>query len=130
MYDPPVDLHVRHDVFVHGADDGILREILSIVRTLRTQGSDIMLDLIPLTAAVTATQTAEESAVVLIGQIVTELRSSLNDPAAVAALADQLNNSAAALAAAVVANTPAGPVVPSVDVPPVDVPPADVPPAQ
>lgn len=87
-----------------------------------------MLDLIPLTAAVTATQTAEESAVVLIGQIVTELRSSLNDPAAVAALADQLNNSAAALAAAVVANTPAGPVVPPADVPPVDVPPADVPP--
>lgn len=67
-----------------------------------------MADLTRLTAEVTETTTAIDSAIVLLGQLADLIRANATDPAALDALADQLDTEGNALAAAVVANTPAG----------------------
>ncbi|TFH08934.1 MAG: hypothetical protein E4H07_07035 [Nitrosomonadales bacterium] len=51
------------------------------------------------------------SAVVLLQELAAKLSDVASDPVAVQALADQLHNSSAALAAAVQANTPSAPSV-------------------
>jgi len=61
-----------------------------------------------LTAQVTANTEVEASAVILINGLAAKLLEFANDPAAIIALAGQLQTSANALAAAVAANTPAG----------------------
>lgn len=66
-----------------------------------------MLDLKRMTAAVEAGKTVDESATTLLGQLAQLVRDTAGDPAAVNALADQLEAQQASLAAAVVANTPA-----------------------
>jgi hypothetical protein len=65
-----------------------------------------MLDLTNLTAAAQAETDAETAAINLLQSLATQLSAAKADPAAVQAIADQLNTNAAALAAAVVANTP------------------------
>ena len=60
-----------------------------------------------LTAQVTANTEVEASAVILINGLAAKLLEFANDPAAITALATQLQASADALAAAVAANTPA-----------------------
>ena len=60
-----------------------------------------------LTAQVTANTEVEASAVILINGLAAKLLEFANDPAAIIALAGQLQTSANALAAAVAANTPA-----------------------
>jgi len=60
-----------------------------------------------LTAEVTANTDAEASAVILLGQLHDLLVAAGTDPAKLQALTDQLSTSKDALAAAVVANTPA-----------------------
>jgi hypothetical protein len=67
----------------------------------------IMADLAALTTQVTANTDAEASAIQLITNIAAALKAAGTDPVAIAALATQLETSRAALAAAVVANTPA-----------------------
>lgn len=67
------------------------------------------LDLNALTASVQANTDAEQSAITLITQLADEIRANAGDQAAVDALATQLQDQAASLAAAVVANTPAEP---------------------
>jgi hypothetical protein len=62
-----------------------------------------------LTAQVTANTSAEASAVLLIQKIAALIQANATSPTQVTALATQLKSSADALAAAVVANTPAGP---------------------
>lgn len=52
---------------------------------------------------------AEASAVTLLNQLSALLAASKNDPAKIQQLSDQLKASATALAAAIVANTPAAP---------------------
>ena len=64
------------------------------------------LDLTNLTAAVTADTDAENSAITLLTTLASQLEAAKADPAAVQAIADQLNANASKLAAAVVANTP------------------------
>ena len=64
-----------------------------------------------LTLQVKANEDAEQSALVLIQGIATELVAIKDDPAKIQALADSLKTSADNLAAAVVANTPAEPGV-------------------
>lgn len=59
-----------------------------------------------LQAQVAENTAVESSAVVLIQGIADQLAAAKDDPAAVAALCDQLNASADALAAAIAANTP------------------------
>jgi hypothetical protein len=77
------------------------------------KGQTIMAqDLTALQAAVTNETTVTASAVTLIQGIAAQLTAALAagaDPVALAAMATQLNASAAALAAAVTANTPAAP---------------------
>jgi hypothetical protein len=66
-----------------------------------------MADLTTLTAQVTANTDVEASAVILINGLAAQLLAAKNDPVAIQALADKLNASAASLAAAITANTPA-----------------------
>ena len=61
-----------------------------------------------LTAQVAANTEVEASAVILINGLAAKLLEFANDPAAIIALAGQLQTSANALAAAVAANTPTG----------------------
>ena len=67
----------------------------------------IMADLTALTAQVKANTDAEASAVLLIQGLVAQIAAAGTDPVALKALQDNLKASADALAAAVVANTPA-----------------------
>jgi hypothetical protein len=71
----------------------------------------IMASLADIQAAVAAEQTVEASVVTLLGQLSADLQAALasNDPTAMQAVVDQLNQNAQSLAAAVTANTPAAP---------------------
>ena len=66
-----------------------------------------------LKAAVEAENTVVDSAITLLNGLAAALAAAATDPAAVLALADEVNSKAAALAAAVAANTPAAPAVPA-----------------
>jgi hypothetical protein len=90
-----------------------LNVVASTVAVLQTQEVKEMSALDDLKAAVTQTQTVEQSAVTLLQGIAQKLNEAMannqaasNDPA-LTSLRDQLNTSAAELAAAITANTPA-----------------------
>lgn len=69
-----------------------------------------------LTAAVNKSTTVEQSAITMIQGLAAQIAANATDPAAVSALASQLNAGADALAAAITANTPAAPApAPSAD---------------
>jgi hypothetical protein len=93
----------------------IIREMLRIV-TLNQE--TIMSALTDLQAAVAAEDTVIQSAVTLINGIPALIAAAGTDPAALAALQTDITTQAAALAAAVTANTPAA------TTPPVTTPPA------
>lgn len=59
-----------------------------------------------LTASVTNLTNVSASAVALFGALAQEIRDAQDDPAALAALADQIDTDSASLAAAITANTP------------------------
>jgi hypothetical protein len=88
-------------------------KILSAISSLTQEGKSIMADLTALTAQVAANTQVEASAVTLIQGLAAQITALANDPVAIAALAAQLNSSAAALGAAITANTPAPTVPPS-----------------
>lgn len=66
-------------------------------------------------AAVSAEQTVEQSAITLLQTLSADLKAALaaNDPAAVQAVVNTIDQNTAALAAAITANTPAAPSTPS-----------------
>lgn len=66
-----------------------------------------------LTAQVTENENTEQSAIVLLNNISAQLIAQATDPVAVNALGVRLKASAAALAAAITANTPAAPPAPA-----------------
>ena len=68
-----------------------------------------------LQAAVAANTSATQSAILLLNQIAGDLRENAADEAAILAIADQVETNAEALAAAVVANTPAEVTEPTPD---------------
>lgn len=72
-----------------------------------------MASLADITVAVAAETTVEASVVALLTQLSADLQAALanNDPVAMQAVVDSINANAAAMAAAVAANTPAPPVV-------------------
>lgn len=76
-----------------------------------------MADLTALATEVEENGDAIDSAVSLLGTLAQEIRDNATDPAALAALADELDAQTNALAAAVVANTPAAPTEPEVEQP-------------
>jgi len=86
----------------------LLTTLLAAQTHLKDQETQIMADLTNLTAAVAAETTAEQSAITLLTTLAADLAAAKTDPAAIQAIADQMNTNAAALGAAVVANTPAG----------------------
>lgn len=67
------------------------------------------IDLTRLQTAVERDATVNQSAITLLNNLAQMLRDSADDPAAITALADQLDAQQQALADAVVANTPAAP---------------------
>lgn len=67
------------------------------------------MDLTRLQDAVTRDNTVNQSAITLLANLAQLVRDTAGDPAAVNALADQLDAQQQALADAVVANTPAAP---------------------
>jgi chromosome segregation ATPase len=86
-----------------------LNRLERMMRALLQQGAHILADLSTLTSAVEANADAEQSAILLIQELAAEIANVSSDQAAVDALAAQLQDQAAALAAAVVANTPVAP---------------------
>jgi len=62
-----------------------------------------------LTAEVADIETQSDSIIALVNGLAAQLAASKEDPAAIQALADSLKAKAAAIAAAVVANTPVAP---------------------
>jgi ABC-type transporter Mla subunit MlaD len=102
MTDIPVEIHIH----IHKGPD---EEAMTLLRQLTTQGAATMASLDELTAAVAAQTTVVDSAVTLLGQLAQMVRDAGTDPAALAALADQIEAQSAELADAVTANTPETP---------------------
>lgn len=96
-------MHVH--VHVH-TEDSRLDEILSTVRAIDTRSRHMATDLSQLTTEVQQATDAQQSAITLITGLAQAVRDAATDPAALAALADQLDSSSTALADAVSANTP------------------------
>jgi len=81
--------------------------ILQRLADLHSQGEAMSAELDRLTAEVAETKTVIDSALVLIRSIPQLIRDAGTDPAALKALADELDAKQAELAAAVTENTPA-----------------------
>ena len=95
--------------------DQLIREVrslrLAVVESTQAQlqlGEEVMADLSALQQEVAENTDAVASASALLSSLSQQLRDSAGDPAAVQALADQLDANNQALAQAVVDNTPAG----------------------
>jgi hypothetical protein len=89
--------------------DEVLMRLNALKTTQHRQGKKLMADLSRITNSVAANGTVIGSAVTLIEQIAEALRNAGSDQGAIDALAADLEAQAAALAAAVAANTPAAP---------------------
>ena len=107
-----MDLHVYVHMVQPEPDTTIITALHDIQASLartETRENTIMADLSVLTADVAANGDAVASAVTLLEGLSAALAAAGTDPVALAALADQLSSQTAALAQAVVANTPAAP---------------------
>ena len=100
-------LTLRIELVSVPADGGALARIESLLQSLTQGVATMAVDLSALEAQVQANTDAESSAVLLLTQLSDLIRQNAADPAKVAELADKLKASAAALSAAIVANTPA-----------------------
>ena len=85
----------------------LLKVIHADIHILSQRIDDMALDLTALTEEVTRLETVEASAVTLLHTLMDEVVANKDDPAALQALVDRIKASDDALAAAVVANTPA-----------------------
>jgi hypothetical protein len=95
------------------ADSAALRRIERKLDLLLKKENLIMSTLDTLTAEVANNTSVEQSAVTLLGNLKAELDAAGTDPVALKALSDQLAANDTALAAAIVANTPAAPEAPA-----------------
>lgn len=120
--------HTDVHIHIHGTDDGRLRNIERLLHRLLEKDTVMALDLTELHDAVQRDTDATSSAVTLLSALAQEIRDAAGDPAAIEALAFQVEANASALAASVAANTTTGNTPPA-DTPPADTPPADQPPA-
>jgi hypothetical protein len=92
---------------VYTPEAGQLMAIRLCLESIGRKVEQIMADLTALAAQVKTNTDAEASAVTLLATLSADIAAIKNDPVAIQALSDQLKASAATLAAAVVANTPA-----------------------
>ena len=88
----------------------LVSRIESVLAVLTMKQEQIMADLTALTAEVERNTTVDESAIALLTGLAAQIEALKTDPAALQALADTMRGSSDALAAAVLANTPAAPV--------------------
>lgn len=93
---------------------GLLEQVLKNTTKLLQLAEKEKMTLDQLQLQVTQNTTVEQSAITLIQGLAAQLSAAASDPTKIQALADQLNTSATALAAAITANTPAAPITPSV----------------
>ena len=112
----------RIDVYVHHDDEsalqrientvtrleGIVSQVLTGLQAVQLKESQMSNELTALTAQVAENTTVEQSAITLLAGLSAQIAALKDDPAAIQALADSLKASGDALAAAIVANTPAG----------------------
>jgi hypothetical protein len=98
---------MRVDVYIHQDSDGKLDQILSLLKTVLMKETQMAGELDALTAEVTQNTDTEASAIQLLQNLHDLLVAAGTDPAKLAALTQQLATSKDALAAAIVANTPA-----------------------
>jgi len=98
-----LDLHV----WFHNVPD---LGIAGALATLTQQMEQIMADLSALTAEVARNTEVDSSAIALLTGLAAQIEALKTDPVALQTLADQMKGSSDALAAAVLANTPAAPV--------------------
>ena len=82
-----------------------LDHILALLGKLQTGVKTMSNELDSLTVQVASNTSAEQSAVLLLGQLHDLLVSAQSDPARLAALIEQLSTSKESLAAAIIANT-------------------------
>lgn len=90
-----------------------LDAILARIGSVEKDQQQVTQELQALTQQVHANTDAEQSAIQLLNGLSQQLKDAAEDPVAVRALADQLKTSGDALAAAVLANTPAQPTPPN-----------------
>ena len=88
----------------------LLSGLESKIAALTLKQEQAMTDLTVLTAEVERNITVDESAIVLLTGLAAQIEALKTDPVALQALADTMRGSSDALAAAVLANTPAAPV--------------------
>jgi altronate dehydratase len=86
-----------------------LGTITELLKELTQEQKKMAADLTVLKAQVQQNTDLEKSAITLIEGIAQQLADAKNDPAAVQGIIDELKASSSALAAAIAANTPAGP---------------------
>lgn len=82
-----------------------LDQLLDLQSEVLTEQGEVMLDLSALNDAVSEQTTVDGSIVTLLDQIAAQLDAAASDPAAVAAIAQQIRDNNASVAAAVTANT-------------------------
>lgn len=106
-----VDLHDRRGNSTLTSIERKLDTIIALLRQSINQEEQQMATLEDLAGEVSANGNAVSSAVQLLNGLSQQLRDAVaqNDPAAINALADQLDANTAALSEAVTANTPAAP---------------------
>ena len=101
-------LTVDLNVFLHpGVDSHVRDQLNRILNAIHHLEKKLSTELQDLTTQVAETKTVIDSAIVLIQGIKAALDAAGSNPAALKALRDSLDTSEQALAAAIVANTPA-----------------------
>lgn len=118
-----IDVHIHLPQGGSGGSADVLALLNQILDTLTAQQGEITemsAELDSLTAAVTENTSVDQSAITLLQDLAAKIQAAANDPAAITALATDLRASSQQLADAIVANTPAGPVVEPPVEPPVE----------
>lgn len=99
---------IDHHVYFH-SDPAVDRKLESILEAVTEGFMAMSVELDRVKAEVTETKTIQQSAIVLLNSLSQMIRDHIDDPAALTAIADDLDASGNELAAAVQANTPAAP---------------------
>jgi hypothetical protein len=100
-----IHVHIHH----HGrnGDDEVLHNIFTLTQSIHTKLNEMTPELQRLTDEVAEMKSLQQSAITLLGNLSQMIRERANDPAAINALADDIDSSNKQMADALAANTPA-----------------------